>query len=928
MKPDDDIFAEALELPAAERPAFLDRACAGQPDARARIEALLSAHDEAQRFLERPLTVRPPAGPEEEPGTVIGPYTLRERIGEGGCGVVWLAQQSTPLRRFVALKVIKPGMDTRSVIARFESERQTLALMTHPDIARIYDAGTTPAGRPYFVMEYVEGIPITRFCDEHSLAMERRLELFARVCLALQHAHQKGVIHRDLKPSNILVSLRDGAPCPKIIDFGIAKATTGGMGGETLHTELGLFMGTPAYMSPEQAELRHDDVDTRSDVYALGVLLYELLTGRPPYDPKELVRAGVFEIRRIIREVDPPRPSTRLSTLTVEDRDTVARQRGAAPPRLTAVLKGDLDWIVMRCLEKERDRRYGTAAALAEDVQRHLRQQPVEARPPHALYRLQKFALRNRLAVAAVTAVTLALVAGTTVSTWQAVRATRAERLAATERDAALAARGAEAAARADAQRRQEQAEALLTFMLGDFRTELQKIGRLELLDRISAQAMEYFESLDLRDVTDTALTRQAKALTQLGEVRLEQARFAEAEQAFTAAHARAAALAARHPQNGDMLYERAQAEFWIGFAARRRGDLARQREWLVKYRDTGVALAALEGATRRSHLELASGHHNLAVLDVDAGNFAPAQAGFVAEMAALAPLLAAAPNDPELLYRRADGASWLGTIAERNGRYPEAADHYTTMAGLYERLAQLEPADARWQFELAQSLTFAGTISAISGERARAAGKYSEAMAVLQKLVALDPANKRWQSVLLRLQLTQAALRLAPPAALLPTVSEVRKKFVTLAAAEPASVNFARLAVMAWTHEAGLLLSEARLAEAHDAIAQARPAAERLWLNPQADIWTRHLACHVLIMEGRIAAARGQPLPADHWRLAAEVLGPADRAQDWRLLEPAALIAVLSGDSAAAAPLVARLKAFGHRSADPYVAATLGLTE
>ena len=378
-----------MALPLADRAAFLDRACAGDAARRARVEALLASYDAAEHFLEESATEKLARAAEGKPGDVIGHYTLIRKIGSGGCGVVYLAEQTEPLRRRVALKIIKLGMDTENVIARFEAERQALAMMDHPDIARVFDAGATAEGRPFFVMEFVDGVPITKFCDEHSLSMAARLELFARVCLAIQHAHQKGVIHRDVKPSNILVALHDGVPAPKVIDFGIAKATQGRLTDRTLLTSLDQFIGTPAYMSPEQAELRDADIDTRSDVYSLGVLLYELLTGRPPFDPKSLLRAGVEEIRRIIREVEPPRPSTCLSTLTGVDRTTVARQRRAAPTQLTSALRGDLDWIVMRCLEKDRARRYDTAHELADDVRHHLRHEPVTARPPSALYRLQ-----------------------------------------------------------------------------------------------------------------------------------------------------------------------------------------------------------------------------------------------------------------------------------------------------------------------------------------------------------------------------------------------------------------------------------------------------------------------------------------------------------------------------------------------------------
>jgi eukaryotic-like serine/threonine-protein kinase len=528
---EETLFHEALaRLNLTERAAFLDGACAGKPELRAAVEALLKAHEASGAFLNPPVdtaatTDSASGGPTTEatgvltptPGASISPasitadyrsdakpnvliagrYTLQEKIGEGGMGEVWVAKQSEPVKRKVALKLIKTGMDSRAVLQRFEQERQALAMMDHPNIAKVFDAGLTPGGQPFVVMELVNGLPLNKFCDELKLTPKERLELFVPICQAVQHAHQKGIVHRDLKPANILITMIDAKPVPKVIDFGVAKATAGKLTDESLSTQFGAIVGTLEYMSPEQAGFTGEDIDTRADIYSLGVILYEMLTGLRPIDAARLRRAALTEMIRIIREEEPSKPSTRLSTDA--SLPSLAALRQTEPRKLMTILRGELDWVVMKCLEKQRERRYETANALARDIQRYLADDAVEARPPSAGYRFQKLVRRHKGQVIAASFVLLALLGGIVGTTYGLFRAKAAQKAeakeratAVIERDKAIAAERQTAIERDKALAAEAKTKTINDFLTNDLLTQAEpannaiedKVTLLEVLDR------------------------------------------------------------------------------------------------------------------------------------------------------------------------------------------------------------------------------------------------------------------------------------------------------------------------------------------------------------------------------------------------------------------------------------------------------------
>ncbi len=555
-----EIFLTAADkTDPAERAAFLHEACGDEVGLLRHVEALLRVHDEPDSLLDRDRIVADVAlandatasydpTPLEQPGTQIGPYKLLQQIGEGGMGTVYMAEQTQPVQRKVALKLIKPGMDSRQIIARFEAERQALAMMDHVNIARVLDAGATVSGRPYFVMELVHGVPITKYCDDHHLTPRERLELFVPVCQAIQHAHQKGIIHRDIKPSNVMVTLYDGKPVPKVIDFGVAKATEQKLTERTLFTHYGTMVGTPQYMSPEQAEMSALGADTRSDIFSLGVLLYELLTGTTPLSRERVREAAYDEVLRMIKEEEPPRPSTRLSEISSRHTPcaaagdgtrsvpatlaSIAAQRKTEPAKLSKLLRGELDWIVMKTLEKDRNRRYETAAGLAADVQRYLADEPVQACPPSTRYRFQKFARKNKAALTTAALVGAALLIGIAASLWQASQAIAARKLADERLVLANERLSREQQARREADEERDRADSERDRAEANFDKALEAVDRmlirvgneslraLPLMEQVQREiledAVEFFKEFLAKRSGDPKLRSQAARLYQM----------------------------------------------------------------------------------------------------------------------------------------------------------------------------------------------------------------------------------------------------------------------------------------------------------------------------------------------------------------------------------------------------------------------------
>lgn len=751
-----DIFDAALaRSEPAERSAYLDETCAGDDSLRRRLQALLDAHDRSGSILDQTVVE---AAPGEVGETIAGKYIPLEIIGEGGMGTVYLAQQTEPVRRHVALKLIKRGMDTRLVLARFEAERQALAMMDHPNIARVFDGGTTVSGQPFFVMEVVPGVPITHYCDQNRLSPDARLELFVQVCQAVQHAHQKGIIHRDLKPANVLVAETDGRPTPKVIDFGVAKAIEQRLTDQSFG-DTGAIVGTPTYMSPEQADPSSMDIDTRTDVYALGVMLYELLAGSPPIDAKQLRRGAILEMLRMVREVEPPRPSTRLSA--TPEMPSIAACRDVAPGHLLKWLRGDIDWIVMKALEKGRDRRYATATGFAADIQRFLANEPVAARPPSRGYRLRKFVRRHRGGVIAASLVLLALVGGIVGTTLGLVEARRQREAADLARGVAVAeaaarerARQAEAAQRKAAEQANQQAfEALKSFtddlmgkVLGgqDKLNETQK----EVLRNAQKQWEVFARS---KGESPEARVIRSEGAAELALLQYKLGMNEQAEENDRAALALRAGLAADFPDVPLYRLKQGMSHQNLGASLRGNGHRAEAEANFQKAVEVFRRLAEDFPDVPQYRRRWASSLVSLGNANRSREDWAGAERHYRDALVLQTKLVGDSPDSARYRDDAANSRWGLAFTLKHAGKGTESEAEYRTALELKTELAAAFPAELGYRLDAANLGRELGILLSDAGQDEAGAKLFPEAIATLEQLIAEFPSIPVYRRDLVR---------------------------------------------------------------------------------------------------------------------------------------------------------------------------------
>ncbi len=764
-----ELFNAAIKLSAAERVTFLELACKDNPELRSQVKGLLKAHfDSATSFDEsadkpadgRLMETLALTGPMEHPGTMIaGRYKLIEAIGEGGMGSVWLAEQKEPVRRKVAVKLIKAGMDSKNVLARFEAERQALAIMDHPNIAKVFDGGVTDHGRPFFVMEYVKGVPLTEYCDQARLSLKERLNLFMPVCQAVQHAHQKGIIHRDLKPSNILICLYDGKPVPKVIDFGLAKAMHQSLTEHSLHTAIGMMVGTPLYMSPEQAEHNNLDVDTRTDIYSLGVILYELLTGSTPLERQQLKAAAVNEVLRLIKEVEPPKPSTRLSSSL--SLPSIAAQRSIEPNQLKKSLIGDLDWIVMKALDKERSRRYETANGLARDIDRFLNDEAIEACPPSTAYRLKKLLRRNKGTMLAASLLLLALVAGTAAVLAVQVRANANLRSVNAQLDMAnnelQSSNTLLEQQRARAEEREQQAiDAVRRF--GDAvsnNAELKNSPALELLRKaLLKEPIDYFKTLrtSLQKGSDTkseSLARLAAANFDLGKLTDEIGNQQDALIEFKESLAIRQQLANTNPNDTQSVSDLANSHHYVGRLLHATGQLDEALLASKSALAIRQQLADANPTVTQFQSDLAFSHNNIATVLSKTGNPIEALQEYEAARAIQQKLADAHPTESDFQKFLAVSYHNIGVLRRDTGQPVEALQSLESALAIRQQLVDAHPTDTEFRSDLAFSHNHIGIILSETGKPIEALQSFESARSIQQKLVDGHPTATRFQSCL-----------------------------------------------------------------------------------------------------------------------------------------------------------------------------------